>query len=85
MSDEDIQYILNSNSITMPVKKTAKKGDTKKANKAVVKPKKVSKDVTTTTEDVMPNVTSIPTPPNITNQTQTLPGGIKFLYIPKRK
>ena len=87
LSEDQIQHILNPNSQTMPVKKSTKKATTKKADKAVVKAKKaVVKPVAKVVkEKPQVHVDVIPTPKPATKTTQTLPWGIKFLYVPKRK
>lgn len=88
MHDDDIQDFLNSNQPIMPVKKTTKKPSNKKANKAVTKRK--PKAVAATKPITVPAATT-PTVPTtkvvapVIKTPQTLPGGIKFLYIPKRK
>lgn len=82
LSSEEIQTILNSNQTTMPVKKTAKKADTKKATKAVVKKKTTTKK--TEKKIIAPKVVEKKVVDKKVEPT-TLPGGIKFLYIPKRK
>lgn len=83
LSPEDIQNILNPTQSTMPVKKTTKKTDLKKTTKAVKKPKAA---VVKPTPVVETTPTPVSAPETIVAKTpQTLPGGIKFLYIPKRK
>lgn len=87
LSPEDIQNILNPTQLIMPVKKTAKKTDLKKTTKAVKKPKAAVVKPTPTKaiepEITTPEITTPETP--VVKTPQTLPGGIKFLYIPKRK
>lgn len=87
LSSKEIQTILNSNSTNMPVKKTKKKTDTKKATKAVVKKKKTTTkkaEVKTTTKKAEPKKV---VKAKVEKKAEAVknPGGIKFLYIPKRK
>jgi hypothetical protein len=93
MTSEEITNILNSNSTDMPVKKSTKKVDTKKATKAVVKAKKavVKAKKAPVVKKATPAVTPVATPaatpaPTATTKTRdsSIHGGIKFLYIPKK-
>jgi hypothetical protein len=80
LTPAEIQDILNSNLEDMSIKKAKKKTVDKKATTAVVKKKvvaKVNKPKVTVVKKAAKKIKDI-------NVTPTLPGGLKFLYIPKK-
>jgi hypothetical protein len=84
LSEDDIKTILNSNLNDMPIKK-AKKTPTKKATTAVVKKKKApAKKATTKVKDAVASAPKVKAVVKTTPTNPGLPGGLKFLYIPKK-
>lgn len=83
MSADEIQTFLNSNQTQMPIKKKATTKPTAKANKAVTKAKKAAA-VKIVNEEVL-KIETQPQTIEAPKATASLPGSLKFLYIPKRK